>query len=126
VFAGWTSAQFPGWHWPALAVVILLIYFYSHYAFASLTTHFLSMYVPFLGILLAAGAPPPLMAYSMAFYTNLSASLTHYGTTQAPMVFSAGYVSHGLWWKVGLVMSFVNLFIWTSLGLVWWKFLGLW
>jgi DASS family divalent anion:Na+ symporter len=125
-FAQMVSGYFSGWEWPALTVVILLIYFYSHYAFASVTTHFISMYVPFLAVLMAAGAPAPLMAYSMAFYTNLSASLTHYGTTPAPIVFAAGYVSHGRWWKIGLILSFANLTIWTSVGLVWWKFLGLW
>lgn len=126
VFAGWVSGHFTGWEWPALMAVIVLIYFYVHYAFASLTTHFISLYAPFLGILLAAGAPAPLAAYALAFYTNLSAGLTHYGTTHSPIIFSAGYVSLGLWWKLGLLISFINIAIWTSVGLVWWKIIGLW
>jgi DASS family divalent anion:Na+ symporter len=125
-FAAWVSGHFPGWHWPLLMGVVCFIYFYSHYAFASITTHFISMYVPFLAVLLAAGAPAPLIAYALLFYTNLSASLTHYGTTHAPIVFGAGYVSHGLWWRVGLLASAVNLAVWTGVGLLWWKFIGLW
>ena len=126
VFARWTSGHFAGWEWPALMAAVVVIYFYVHYAFASLTTHFVSLYAPFLAILVASGAPAALAAYAMAFYTNLSASLTHYGTTPSPIVFAAGYVSTGLWWKVGLLISFVNLAIWTSVGLLWWKIIGLW
>lgn len=125
-FAGWVSGHFTGWSWPALAAVVILVYFYAHYAFASITTHFISMYAPFLGVLTAAGAPAPLVAYMMVFYTNLSASLTHYGTTPAPIIFAAGYVAHGTWWKMGLWISFANLAIWSAAGLVWWKYLGLW
>jgi divalent anion:Na+ symporter, DASS family len=125
-FARRVSDQLAGWEWPILVIVVLLIYFYVHYAFASITTHFLSMYAPFLAVMIAAGAPAPLMAYALAFATNLSASLTHYGTTPAPIVFAAGYVTHGGWWRLGLLISFVNLAVWAGVGLVWWKIIGLW
>jgi DASS family divalent anion:Na+ symporter len=126
VLARWVAGHFSGWQWPALMALIVLIYFYIHYAFASLTTHFISLYSPFLAVLLAAGTPAPLAAYAMIFYTNLSASLTHYGTVPAPILFSAGYVSHGHWWRIGLLISFVNLAIWTAVGFAWWKVIGLW
>jgi divalent anion:Na+ symporter, DASS family len=125
-FARWVSSQFAGWAWPALFCAILLIYFYAHYAFASITTHILSMYAPFLAVMVAAGAPAPLVAYALVFAANLSASLTHYGTTPAPIVFAADFVSHGEWWKIGLLISIVNLAVWAGVGLVWWKIIGLW
>ena len=126
LFAQWVSGHFTGWGWPALMAVIVLIYFYIHYAFASLTSHFISLYAPFLAVLLTAGAPAPLAAYAMLFFTNLSASLTHYGTTHSPIVYSAGYISIGLWWKIGLLISFVHLGVWTAVGLGWWRLIGLW
>lgn len=125
-FAGWVSGLCAGWSWPLLAAAVILVYFYAHYAFASITTHLISMYGPFLGVLVAAGAPPALMAYMMVFYTNLSAALTHYGTTPAPIVFAAGYVSHGAWWKTGLWISLFHLAVWSAVGLPWWRFIGLW
>lgn len=125
-FAGWISSQFAGWSWPVLAAAVILVYFYAHYAFASITTHLISMYAPFLGVLVAGGAPPALVAYMMVFYSNLSAALTHYGTTPAPIIFAAGYVSHGTWWKTGLWISLVHLAVWSAIGLPWWKYLGLW
>jgi divalent anion:Na+ symporter, DASS family len=126
LFAQWVSAYFAGWEWPVLTLAVVAIYFYAHYAFASLTTHFISMFAPFLAVLVAAGAPPLLTSFLLLFYTNLSASLTHYGTTPAPIVFSAGYVSHGRWWRVGFLVSLVNLAVWTGVGLIWWKLIGLW
>ena len=125
VLADWVSHVMAGWTWPALTVVVVLIYFYGHYAIASITTHFISLYPPFLSVLIAAGAPIPLVTYAMAFYTNLSASLTHYGTTPAPIVFAAGYVSHGDWWKTGLILSVINLTVWSVVGLIWWRYIGL-
>lgn len=120
------SHLFIGWQWRVMMAVVVLFYFYVHYLFASVTTHIISMYAPFVAILIAAGAPATLVVFSLAFYANLSASLTHYGTTPGPMIFAAGYVSHGTWWRVGLLVSFVNLAVWTSVGLVWWKLIGLW
>jgi DASS family divalent anion:Na+ symporter len=126
LFAQSVSAYFTGWEWPVLTAAIVVIYFYAHYAFASLTTHFISMFAPFLAVLVAAGAPAALTSFLLLFYTNLSASLTHYGTTPAPIVFSAGYVSHGRWWRVGFLVSLVNLAVWSGVGLIWWKLIGLW
>lgn len=112
--------------WPVLLLIAVALYFYVHYLFASITAHILSLYIPFITILTAAGAPALLTAYLLAFASNLSAGLTHYGTTPAPMFFAHGYVSFRDWWRVGLLCSVVNLIVWGCLGLVWWKLLGLW
>jgi divalent anion:Na+ symporter, DASS family len=125
-FADAVSHMFQGWQWPAMMALVVLLYFYIHYLFASVTTHIISMYAPFMAILIAAGAPAALVAFSLAFYANLSASLTHYGTTPGPILFAAGFVSHGTWWRVGLFVSIANLAIWTLVGLAWWKAIGLW
>ena len=85
-----TAASFTiGWKWGAALAVLLLIYFYAHYGFASITAHATAMYTPFLVVILAAGAPPYLAVLSLAYFSNLDASLTHYGTTPAPIYFGA-------------------------------------
>ena len=61
-----------------------------------------------------------------AFFANFSAGLTHYGTTPGPIVFSVGYVSQRTWWRVGFLISLVNVAIWLTVGMVWWKITGLW
>jgi DASS family divalent anion:Na+ symporter len=64
--------------------------------------------------------------YGLACLANLTAGLTHYGTTTAPMVFAEGYVSLKDWWRVGLIVSLVNVAIWLVVGLAWWRLLGYW
>ncbi|NWJ40058.1 MAG: DASS family sodium-coupled anion symporter [Geothrix sp.] len=112
--------------WIAAFLVLALVYFYSHYFFASNTAHVASMYAAFLGVSIAAGAPPVLAALVLAFFSNLFAGMTHYGTGPAPVLFGTGYVEVGTWWRLGLLVSLVNIVIWVGIGGLWWKVLGLW
>ena len=106
--------------------VALFIYFYAHYGFASITAHMVSMFPPFLALLLAKGAPPGLVIYGFACFTNLAAGLTHFGTTPGPIFYADGYVTLKTWWKVGAIISVVNIVIWSTAGFAWWKFIGVW
>jgi DASS family divalent anion:Na+ symporter len=115
-----------GWSWWAALGALLLIYFYAHYGFASITAHVTAMYIPFLVVILAAGAPPYLAVLSLAYFSNLDASLTHYGTTPGPIYFGAGYIRQQTWWRLGLILSVSNILIWTIIGFLWWKVIGLW
>jgi DASS family divalent anion:Na+ symporter len=40
--------------------------------------------------------------------------------------FNAGYVGQAAWWKLGFILSLVNVAIWFGLGSLWWRLLGLW
>jgi DASS family divalent anion:Na+ symporter len=115
-----------GWRWWAALGLLALVYFYAHYGFASISAHALAMYTPFLIVVTLAGAPPFLAAALLAFFSSLSAGLTHYGTTPGPIYFGADYVTQQKWWQLGLIASVPNILIWTSVGLVWWKILGWW
>jgi DASS family divalent anion:Na+ symporter len=114
-----------GWAWlPALGV-LLLVYLCSHSGFASLTAHVSAMFVPFLTVAIAAGAPPLLAALSLAFFSSLNACLTHYATGPAPIYFGAGYTDLKTWWGIGFVASLVNIVMWLGIGPFYWKMLGL-
>jgi divalent anion:Na+ symporter, DASS family len=125
-FARSVGGIFPGAGWVALLVVALLIYFYSHYGFASITAHILAMFAPFSEVLIAKGAPPGLVIFSLACFSNLAAGLTNYGTTPSPMFFAQHYVSFRKWWTIGFVVSLVNLLIWSTVGFAWWKLIKVW
>jgi len=125
-FAESAASLTVGWTWWLALGALLLVYFYAHYGFASITAHATAMYAPFLIVILAAGAPPFLAVLSLAYFSNLGASLTHYGTTPAPIYFGAGYVSQKSWWLVGLVVSVLTISIWSIIGFSWWKVLKLW
>lgn len=112
--------------WLPAFLVLSLVYFYSHYLFASNTAHVSAMYAAFLAVAIAVGTPPVLAALVLAFFSNLFSSMTHYGTGPAPVLYGAGYVDIGSWWKIGFIVSVVNIVIWLGIGGLWWKVLGLW
>ena len=126
MFADTVSGYASGLSWTTALILIVLIYFYVHYMFASITAHVLALFVPFLAAAIATGAPPGLALLSLIFASSLSASLTNYGTTPGPIYFATGYVRQGQWWTIGLIASVINLLIWSLVGLVWWKVLGWW
>jgi DASS family divalent anion:Na+ symporter len=125
-FANGVGAALAGYSVVALFAVALLVYFYGHYGFASITAHTVAMYPAFAAVMLAKGVPPGLAAFSLACFGNLCAALTHYGTTPAPMFFAQGYVSFGTWWRIGFLTSLATLLIWGTVGFAWWRFLGIW
>jgi DASS family divalent anion:Na+ symporter len=126
VFAQWTAGWITGWQWWTALGLILLVYFFAHYGFASITAHVTAMYIPFLTVTIAAGAPAWVAVLSLAYYSNLCAGLTHYGTTPGPIFFGAGYVPQRQWWTLGLVAALINIPVWGLIGVAWWKLLGFW
>ena len=125
-FAEASASLTTGWKWWLALASLLLIYFYAHYVFASITAHVTAMFTPFLIVILAAGAPPYLAVLSLAYFSNLAAALTHYGTTPAPIYFGAGYTTQRTWWTVGLITSLITISVWSLVGFTWWKVLRLW
>jgi DASS family divalent anion:Na+ symporter len=114
-----------GWAWPAVLVALVISYCYIHYGFASMTAHVTALYPPFFAAALAGGVPPMLGALALAYFSNLNAAMTHYGTGSAPVFFGAGYVSQGVWWRMGFLISVVQLVIWLGIGSLWWKLAGI-
>lgn len=125
-FAQTVAASLDGVSWVPALTILLIVYMYVHYGFASLTAHVTAVFPAFVAVAAAAGAPPFLAALSLGFLSNLCGGLTHYSTGTAPIYFGAGYVDQGTWWKLGFGASVVNLVIWVGVGGIWWKLLGLW
>ena len=124
-FSDWVVHSMTGFQ-PLVAYLILsLIYFYSHYFFASSVAHIGSMYPAFLLLMISFGTPPMIAALSLGFFSNLFGGLTQYSSGPAPIIFGSGYVKLLTWWKLGFIFSVVNIMIWLGIGSIWWKFLGL-
>lgn len=125
-FAKAVGAGIVGVSWMQALIVLLVIYMYAHYGFASLVAHITAMYAAFASVAVAAGAPAYLVALALAFMSNLCMSLTHYAAGPAPILFGSGYVDQPTWWKLGFMVSVINMVIWVGVGSMWWKVLGLW
>ena len=101
--------------WISSFLIISLIYIYSHYCFASVTARISAMYAPALMVAVAFG-----------IFANLPISLTHYGNGAVPVYFGTGYVSQSEWWRNGFIVCTVNTVAWLTVGMTWWKLIGLW
>lgn len=115
-----------GMGWMSAFSILALIYFYSHYFFASNTAHVGAMYPAFLMVAIGLGTPPAFAILVFAFSSNLFGGLTQYGSGPAPIYFGAGYVDVKDWWRIGFILSVINIIVWFGIGPLWWKLLHLW
>jgi DASS family divalent anion:Na+ symporter len=113
-------------HYPAMIAVPLLmaIYFYLHYLFASITAHITVLFSTFLILILSFNVPSMMAVMPLAYLSTLSGGLTHYGIATAPIYYGTKTVSTAQWWKIGFSLSILNIAIWTIVGGMWWKYLG--
>jgi len=129
-FTPWLSEQVVnlvgGMSWSYAFLILGLVYFYSHYFFASNTAHVGAMYSAFLMVAVGLGTPPSYAILVLAFSSSLMGGLTHYGSGPAPLFYGSGYIDIKDWWKIGFILSIANIVIWIGLGSLWWKILGLW
>ncbi len=115
-----------GWEWAAALLVLLFVF--SHYFFASTTAHISAMMLAFLTVGVALVPPDYTIPFllMMAAGSTIMMTLTHYATGTSPIIFGSGYVALGTWWRVGFIMCAIELAIYATLGTLWWKMLGLW
>jgi DASS family divalent anion:Na+ symporter len=103
---------------------VAIVYFYSHYLFASATAHISALFPLSLALIIAAGIPPFAGAIALGALSNIYGCLTQYAIGSGPVMFGAGYVTQGEWWRIGFVMSVIYLAIWLFIGPLWWMLLG--
>lgn len=127
-FSGVMESSIRNWglHGLSAAALLILVYTYAHYMFASTTAHITAMFGAFLTAAVALGAPPMATALMMAAASSLMMTLTHYATGTSPVIFGSGYITLAEWWKAGFVMSVANLLVFALIGGLWWKALGYW
>eukprot|EP00854_Cymbomonas_tetramitiformis_P032908 gene32908-41964_t len=51
--------------------------------------------------------------------------MTHYASGQAAVMYNTGYVPLPKLWKIGVYCGIANALIWGTVGMGWWKVIGL-
>ncbi|KNA91501.1 MULTISPECIES: anion permease [Bacteria] len=120
------ASSVDGLPWLVAFAVLTLVYFYVHYLFASNTAQIVAMYAVFLGAAVATGAPPLFSALVFGFIGSLFGGLAHYSSGPAGVMYGSGYIKTSEWFRVGFLMSVVNIIIWTAIGAPWMKLIGIW
>lgn len=114
-----------GTSWMIILLLLNAAYFYTHYFFASGNAQIAALYAVFLGVGLHLNIPAAPMVLMLAFTSSLYCSLTQYTHARGPILFGAGYVPTGVWWRTGFIISLFNQAVFLTVGLAWWKVLGL-
>ena len=86
-------------------------------ALASNSAHIAAMFIAFMTILVAAGAPVIPTAIILAILCNSASFLTHYGCGVTPIFFGTGFMGQGEWWKIGFIITVMHIVVWMVLGL---------
>lgn len=110
-------------------VVLLGLLFISiivRYLFASLAAYVAAILPVLYTLGLVGGVNPTLMFVVLAASSSFASLLTHYGNACGPVLYGTGYVPQGTWWKIGTVVMFVCIAVYTIIGLPYWKIIGLW
>ena len=114
-----------GMSWPSAITVLVLVYGYTHYLFASNSSHVSAMYAIFLGTAIKMGTPPMLAGLIFAFTSSLFAGLYYYTSTEAVILYNSKYVSMQDFFKYGIIMTSFLFCLWMFTGIAWWKLIGL-
>lgn len=66
--------------------------------------------------------------YSHYCFASVTASISamYAAFGAVPVYFGTGYVSQSAWWRNGFIVCTVNTVVWLTVGMTWWKLIGLW
>ncbi|MEJ8826944.1 anion permease [Variovorax humicola] len=113
-FADTIAAHMVGFSPTVAAIVLVLIFYFSHYLFASVTAHTTAM----LPVMLAVGSSVPGMPMEpftlmMVVTLGIMGILTPYGTGPSPVYFGSGYLPAADYWRLGGIFGviFIVLFL---------------
>lgn len=96
---------------PTTAVMVLVsVYFFSHYMFASLTAHTSAMLPVMLAVGMGIpGVPAGSLALALALTTGIMGVITPYATGPGLVYYESGYIPSTHFWRLGTVFGLIYL-----------------
>lgn len=102
--SGYVSAFGP----MSIAITLVLVFFFAHYFFASVTAHTTAL-LPVMLAIISAGLVPPEMLQGIAITLCLTLGvmgiLTPYATGPSPIWYGSGYIPSKTFWGLGLLFG---------------------
>ena len=119
-FAGKVGLAVAGVPPTAALVALVVVFFLSHYAFASVTAHVTAL----LPVMLTVGAAVPGMdmkalVLSLCLTLGIMGVLTPYATGPSPVYYGSGYLPSGDYWRLGGIFGAVFLAVFLLVGIPW-------
>ena len=117
-FAGSVGAHVAGLEPMTVMMVLIAVYFFSHYFFSSLTAHTSTMMPIMLGVGLAVPAlAPEKLVMGLALTTGLMGVISPYATGAALPYYNSGYLKSSEFWRNGTIYGIVFLAALLLIGL---------
>jgi L-tartrate/succinate antiporter len=110
---------------PALAVAaLLLINFFGHYLFASVTAHVTAM----IPVLLAVASTIPgvnmhTLALGLCLQLGIMGILTPYASGPSPVYYGSGYLPAADYWRLGAIFGVIFFAAFLVIGVPWMLFI---
>jgi L-tartrate/succinate antiporter len=106
---------------PTLAMVVLVaVFFFTHYMFASITAHVTAL----LPVMLTVGStvqglPMPQFTMLLLLTLGLMGILTPYATGPSPVYYGSGYIPSGKFWQLGAIFGVIFIVALLVIGVPW-------
>ncbi|QEZ46581.1 anion permease [Cupriavidus oxalaticus] len=116
-FADTMASHMSGLSPMTAAVTLVLVFYFTHYMFASITAHTTAM----LPVMLSVGStipglPMDSFALMLALTLGMMGILTPYGTGPSPVYFGSGYLPAGDYWRLGAIFGVIYIAAFLALG----------
>lgn len=121
-FAIHITSQISSYPPSLILVLLLLVFYFSHYLFASLTAHVIAL----LTIFLVAGSKIegvdfPLLTLLLLYSHGLMGILTPYATGPSPIWYGLGYIPSKTFWGLGAFFGIIFIGVLILVGIPWIK-----
>jgi len=119
-FAESVAAHMSGFSPTTAMLVLVLVFFFTHYLFASITAHVTAL----LPVMLAVGATVPGMdmaqfALLLCLTLGIMGILTPYATGPSPVYYGSGYLPAADYWRLGAIFGVIFIVALLAIGLPW-------
>jgi L-tartrate/succinate antiporter len=124
-FADFVAAHMTGLSPTVAMIVLVLIFFFGHYLFASVTAHVTAL----LPVMLAVGSTIPGMnmtqyALALCLTLGIMGVISPYATGPSPVYYGSGYLPSADYWKLGAVFGVIFIAAFLLIGLPWLTMIG--
>ena len=103
--------------------MILFVFYFIHYGFASMTAHVTAIFPIFLEIIIKIpGISPKAAVLMLGYLVGLFGVLTPYATGPAPIYFGSNYISKQDFWKLGFIFGLLYFIIYIFIEIFWLRF----
>lgn len=119
-FAKKAAAPLAGYAPLTVTILLAILFFLTHYMFASITAHVTAM----LPVMLAVGTAVPgldirMFAMLLCYTLGIMGILTPYATGPSPVYFGSGFVPRKDFWRLGAIFGFIYLAVLLAVGVPW-------